>query len=114
MAVVKKNLRAQSENELSEALKSTNEPAFRLKQLNEWLWKKGARSFSEMTNLSKPLREKLNEHFTINALTLDLKQQSHDGTIKLRFRTFDNDYVEGVLIPSTDRITACVSSQVGC
>jgi 23S rRNA (adenine2503-C2)-methyltransferase len=110
----KKDLRALSENELSEALKSMNEPAFRLKQLNEWLWKKGARSVSEMTNLSKSLREKLNEHFTIYASDTDLKQQSHDGTIKLRFKTFDNHSIEGVLIPSPQRLTACVSSQAGC
>lgn len=114
MAASKKNLRAQSETELSEALKAMNEPAFRLKQLNEWLWKKGARSFSEMNNLSKSLREKLSEHFSMDALTIDVKQQSHDDTIKLRFKTFDNDYIEGVLIPTPGRITACVSSQVGC
>ncbi len=80
----------------------------------EWLWLKQARSFEEMTNLSKELRHKLAEHFSLPALHPDLVQQSADGTFKVRFRTFDNHLVEGVLIPTATRHTACVSSQVGC
>ena len=67
-----------------------------------------------MTNLSKELRTKLSEHFTLPALVIDTIQNSTDGTIKDRFKTHDGHLVEGVLIPTEDRHTACVSSQVGC
>jgi len=67
-----------------------------------------------MTNLSKELRTKLTEHFTLPALVIDTIQNSTDGTIKDRFKTHDGHLVEGVLIPTEDRHTACVSSQVGC
>jgi 23S rRNA (adenine2503-C2)-methyltransferase len=80
----------------------------------EWLWLKQAHSFEAMTNLSKELRTKLTENFTLPALTVDATQYSADGTIKSRFRTVDNHLVEGVLIPTDDRKTACVSSQIGC
>jgi 23S rRNA (adenine2503-C2)-methyltransferase len=80
----------------------------------EWLWQKGARNFEEMTNLSKELRTRLTEHFTLPALVIDTIQKSADGTLKDRFRTHDGHLVEGVLIPTEDRQTACVSSQVGC
>lgn len=67
-----------------------------------------------MTNLSKDLRQKLGEHFVLPALSIDMVQQSADGTIKSRFKTHDGHLVEGVLIPTTSRYTACVSSQIGC
>lgn len=67
-----------------------------------------------MTNLGKELRSKLAEHFTLPALTVDTTQHSGDGTIKSRFKTFDGHMVEGVLIPTESRNTACVSSQIGC
>ncbi len=89
-------------------------PAFRAKQVYEWLWKKSARSFGEMTNLSVALRERLDESFAINAVTIEAEQKSIDGTVKCGFRLHDGHVVEGVLIPTPDRMTACVSSQVGC
>ncbi|GLR18533.1 putative dual-specificity RNA methyltransferase RlmN [Portibacter lacus] len=69
-----------------------------------------------MTNLSKDLREFLNEHFTINAISLDKFQKSNDGTIKSRFQLHDAHMIESVLIPVPydKRFTVCVSSQVGC
>src|SRR4249920_2932410 len=67
-----------------------------------------------MSNLSKSLRESLKENFTFNSLVVDARQESKDTTIKLRFKTYDGYFVEGVLIPADDRLTACVSSQVGC
>ncbi len=82
--------------------------------MHEWLWLRQARSFEEMTNLSKELRGKLATHFSFPALRTDIVQHSADGTLKTRFRTFDNHLVEGVLIPTETRHTACVSSQVGC
>lgn len=90
------------------------EKKFRAKQVWEWLWQKHAHSFSDMTNLSKDLRLKLEADFTLPALRVDATQHSEDGTLKSRFRTHDNHLVEGVLIPTEMRKTACVSSQIGC
>jgi len=71
-------------------------------------------SFADMTNLSKVLRQQLGEQFTLPALQVETTQYSADGTIKSRFKTWDGHAIEGVLIPTDKRITACVSSQVGC
>ena len=112
----KKDIRKSSLEELQGIFKELNEPKFRAKQVYEWLWKKGAHSFDEMTNLSKNLRSKLNEQFTIHAIEVDKTQKSMDGTIKSRFRLHDGHLIESVLIPvpSDKRFTVCVSSQVGC
>lgn len=90
------------------------EKKFRARQVYEWLWQKHAHSFADMTNLSKELRQQLGDHFVLPALTVDAVQHSADGTIKSRFRTHDQHLVEGVLIPTDSRQTACVSSQIGC
>ncbi len=110
----KKNIRSLSEDEILEFFTSVGEKAFRAKQLNEWLWQKGARSFDQMTNLSEGLRQKLQDNFTIHAVTIADKQISADRTIKNAFELYDKNITEGVLIPSTTRMTACISSQVGC
>lgn len=110
----KKDFRHLSKEELIAFLEERNEKPFRARQIHEWLWQKGARSFDAMTNLSKSLRESLKENFNFNSLSVDVRQESKDTTIKIRFKTFDGYFVEGVLIPADDRITACVSSQVGC
>ncbi len=93
---------------------SQGEKPFRAKQVHEWLWKKSAHSFDQMTNLSLGTRELLNEHFDIKPISLHKKQVSHDQTIKSAFKLHDSHLIEGVLIPADDRMTACVSSQVGC
>ena len=111
---IKKDIRDFKINELKKFLSENNEKAFRAKQIFEWLWKKSARNFDEMTNLSKSLRELLKENFTFHTLTIEKKQKSKDGTYKLGFRLFDGELIEGVLIPSQDRYTACISSQIGC
>lgn len=90
------------------------EKPFRAKQVHEWLWKRSAASFAEMTNLSKELRQRLEEQYAIHPMVEDLNQQSEDGTIKVRYKLYDGYMIEGVLIPTDDRVTACVSSQVGC
>jgi 23S rRNA (adenine2503-C2)-methyltransferase len=92
------------------------EPAFRAKQIYEWLWQKSCTSFEEMTNLSKSLRQKLEEAFEIRPIVLDKAQHSSDGTIKSRFTLHDGHKIESVLIPvpDDDRYTVCVSTQVGC
>lgn len=111
---VKKDIRKLTPGEIKEFFLSNGEQGFRAKQVYEWLWKKSASSFDEMTNLSTSTRALLNEHFSINAITVDQKQISSDKTIKSTFRLFDSNVIEGVLIPADDRMTACVSSQVGC
>jgi 23S rRNA (adenine2503-C2)-methyltransferase len=95
-------------------LTASGEKAFRAKQIYEWLWMKSAASFEEMTNLSKNLREWLDQNYCINRITIADKQLSSDRTIKVAFRLHDGNEVEGVLIPTENRMTACVSSQVGC
>jgi len=110
----KNNIRGLSLAELESYFDTLGEKKFRAKQVYEWLWQKQAHSFEAMTNLSKELRSKLNEHFSLPALTIDATQYSADGTIKSRFKTFDGHQVEGVLIPTESRQTACVSSQIGC
>ncbi len=116
---MKQDIRKTTPLQLKDWLVQHGEQGFRAKQIHEWLWKKSAQSFEQMTNLSLPTRELLNAHFEIRPLTVDQQQRSSDGTIKSSFRLFDGNLVEGVLIPAlrTDdinRMTACVSSQVGC
>jgi 23S rRNA (adenine2503-C2)-methyltransferase len=113
MSIVK-NIRTLSLPELKEYFESIGDKKFRAIQTYEWLWKKGASSFEDMSNLSKELRVKLAEHFSLPAITTDATQISGDGTLKSRFKTFDGHFIEGVLIPTEKRNTACVSSQIGC
>ena len=90
------------------------EKSFRAKQVYEWLWQKSCFSFDEMSNISKELRTRLEEHFVINNVKINNSQYSADKTIKNSFILHDNHLIEGVLIPTPGRMTACVSSQVGC
>jgi 23S rRNA (adenine2503-C2)-methyltransferase len=110
----KKNIRHLSNAELEAYFETLGEKKFRAKQVYEWIWQKHAHSFDDMTNLSKELRQQLTDTFTLPALTIDATQYSADGTVKSRFRTADKHLVEGVLIPTDERKTACVSSQIGC
>ncbi len=108
------DIRKLSKEELTAAFAEMGEPKFRAAQVYEWLWQKSARSFEEMTNLSKPLREKLKEQFSFYGLSDTIIQQSKDGTLKFGIHLHDGRMVEGVMIPDDERNTACVSSQVGC
>ncbi|MBL7752441.1 MAG: 23S rRNA (adenine(2503)-C(2))-methyltransferase RlmN [Chitinophagaceae bacterium] len=110
----KKNIRHLTKDQVHAYIEDLGEMKFRSQQIWEWLWIKHAHSFEEMTNLSKELRQKLAEEFTLPALTIDTTQYSADGTVKSRFKTHDGHLVEGVLIPTEERKTACVSSQIGC
>jgi 23S rRNA (adenine2503-C2)-methyltransferase len=110
----KKNIRHLSLSELETYFETLGEKKFRAKQVYEWLWQKHAHTFEDMTNLSKELRHQLAEQFSLPALVVDATQYSADGTVKSRFRTVDHHMVEGVLIPTDERKTACVSSQIGC
>lgn len=108
------NIRSFGLAELQEILLEKKQPKFRAKQIWQWLWEKSALSFEEMTNLPAGLRGDLSTDYAIPHLVSDLEQISRDGTIKSRFKLNDGHLVEGVLIPTEDRFTACVSSQVGC
>lgn len=111
---MKKDLRKLSLEQIKDWLTQNNEPAFRAKQVMEWLWQKSVVDIDEMSNLSKALREKLKEEFEIKNVRVHTSQFSNDGTIKSGFKLHDNHLVEGVLIPTDTRMTACISSQVGC
>lgn len=110
----KKDIRKVSMEQLKDFFTNNGEKAFRAKQVHEWIWKKSAKSFSEMSNLSLKTRELLEQHFHILPISLDQSQLSSDGTIKSTFRLHDQHLIEGVLIPADTRMTACISSQVGC
>lgn len=114
MNPVQTNIRELTLTELKEKLEQIGEKAFRAKQIYEWLWKKNAASFDEMTNLSKDLRTLLEANFIIDHIVLDDQQISSDKTIKCAFSVGPGKVVEGVLIPTSSRMTACISSQVGC
>ncbi len=111
---MKKDIRSFSEEQLCDFFVQKGHKSFRGQQVYEWLWKKSANTFEKMTNISLPLRKILDDNFVINNLLVDKIQKSKDGTIKNAVKLFDGHIVESVLIPSNNRTTACVSSQVGC
>ncbi|MCC6462085.1 MAG: 23S rRNA (adenine(2503)-C(2))-methyltransferase RlmN [Saprospiraceae bacterium] len=113
---MQKDLRTHSLPELELLFANWGEPRFRAKQLYEWLWAKSVTDLETMSNLSKELRQRLREEFSLHTLREDTVQHSADGTIKTRFLTHDGHRIESVLIPVPDdeRFTVCVSTQVGC
>jgi 23S rRNA (adenine2503-C2)-methyltransferase len=110
----KVDIRKLSLEQLRDHFKQIGDQAFRANQVHEWLWKKGARDFDQMTNISLTTRERLKQDFVINHIKVDQMQRSEDGTIKNAVKLHDGLVVESVLIPTPKRITACISSQVGC
>jgi 23S rRNA (adenine2503-C2)-methyltransferase len=111
---MKQNIRHLTLEEIQEQFIGLGEPKFRAGQIWQWLWQKGVSGFDEMTNLPKPFREKLGAHYDVFKMAVTDRQNSNDKTIKCGFRLYDGEFVEGVLIPQEKRMTACVSSQVGC
>jgi len=110
----KANIRHLGQEQIAEALQEMGEPAFRAKQIWQWLWQKGVTDWAEMTNLSKALHQKLADRYDIFNMVPATTQLSTDGTVKYAFKLHDGEVVEGVLIPQEKRMTACISSQVGC
>lgn len=114
------DLKSLSKTQLTQLCAELGVQKFRANQIFQWLYQKGAKSFEEMTNLSKELRDRLSLVSFIRNIELDKMQVSRDGTTKFLFNLFDNRQVEAVLIPEffpdgvADRLTVCVSSQVGC
>lgn len=113
-AAQKQDIRKLDFEALKQQMITDGHKPFRAKQVYEWLWKKSAQNFGEMTNLSLETREYLSNKYDIRPVQIDLKQVSEDRTIKSSFKLHDGNLVEGVLIPQEDRMTACISSQVGC
>ncbi len=112
--ITKRDIRKLKLDELKEFFVQKSDKAFRAQQVYEWLWMKSAKSFDQMTNISLETREMLKQHFVINHIKVDNMLRSADGTIKNAVTLHDGLVVESVLIPAEKRITACVSSQVGC
>ncbi len=108
------NIRNLTFQELELFFLEQGEQRYRARQVYDWLWKKAVRSFDQMTDISKSARELLKSHFVLNSADIHTLQTSSDKTIKMSFRLFDGHLIEGVLIPSGTRMTACISSQVGC
>ena len=111
---MKIDIRGLSEDQIIEFFQKKGFDSYRGRQVYEWIWRKSCYSFDEMTNISKDLRDVLDNHFVINHIQVDKIQKSFDGTIKNAVKLHDDHTVESVLIPTDDRTTACVSSQVGC
>lgn len=110
----KPNIRNLSLPELTAAITAGGFPKFRASQVYDWLWKQHAASFDSMKNIGAELCEYLDAHYLIDHLVLDSMQKSNDKTIKCGYKTIDGQIIEGVLIPTSKRMTACISSQAGC
>lgn len=108
------DLRTVTHGQLLQALEELGQPAFRAKQIEQWLWEKGVTSVDEMTNLPKALREQLSERFSFSTLSQAAQQVSEDGSRKYLLRCSDGTTVECVGMPSGERLTVCASSQAGC
>lgn len=109
-----KNIRHSSLQDLEQFMMDVGEPKFRGKQVYEWVWDKHISDIQDMSNLPKPLRQKLSGQFFVPKVKINHSQFSSDGTIKNRLQLHDGYYIESVLIPTSKRMTVCVSSQVGC
>jgi len=110
----KTDLKALSTKELESFIKESGLPAFRAKQLLHWIYEKHVRSISDITELSTELRESLSEKAFISNLGALERRASMDGTEKYLFGLEDGESIESVLITDEDRLTLCISSQVGC
>jgi 23S rRNA (adenine2503-C2)-methyltransferase len=109
-----KDIRDLTIEELKSYLVSIGEKPFRAQQIFDWIYKKGASTFGEFKNLPQPLLDKLAKDFAFTPVSIVEELQSTDGTQKFLFGLKDGENVESVLIPTKDRATACISSQVGC
>lgn len=103
-----------SHKDLLATLEELGQPAFRAKQIEEWLWEKGAASFDEMTNLPKALRAALAERYSLGGFAQVAKQVSSDGSRKYLLQMTDGVAVECVGMPTGTRLAVCASTQAGC
>src|SRR6185503_10031186 len=110
------DIRTLSFIDLQKSFTDAGQPTYRTQQIYEWMWKLGAKSFDDMSNVPAALRKELSAQYTFHSITEDIRQSSDDGTVKTRYKLHDGQKIETVLIPvlRDKRSTACVSSQVGC
>jgi 23S rRNA (adenine2503-C2)-methyltransferase len=111
---VRRNIKDLSLAELEAMLEERGQPAYRAKQVWQWLYQKRADSFAKMTNIAAPLRRQLDEEFSISRLRVVRRAEARDGTVKFLFALADGHTIESVLIPETERLTLCISTQAGC
>jgi 23S rRNA (adenine2503-C2)-methyltransferase len=107
-------LLGQNTAELEAILKEMGEPAFRGRQLAQWMYRRGAASFDAMTNLSHSLRERLASTHSLDFPDVASQHVSRDGSTKLLLQMRDGERIETVHLPYPDRLSVCVSSQAGC
>ena len=112
--IEKKNIRSLTLDDLKFFFVKNDEKSYRANQVYEWLWKRGVLDFGKMTNLSRKAIDLLKKNFFVNYSIIDSKVKSKDGTVKYLIKLYDSKLIESVLIPSKNRVTICVSSQVGC
>ncbi len=111
---MKKSLIGISAENLKELIASLKQPAFRAKQLHEWIYRKLTTDFSQMTNLPATMRQSLEQSYTVIPFTIKECLKSKDGTEKFVLECLDGKLIETVYIPSAKRRTVCISTQVGC
>ncbi|HHH76455.1 MAG TPA: 23S rRNA (adenine(2503)-C(2))-methyltransferase RlmN, partial [Phycisphaerae bacterium] len=103
-----------SPKEVAAYFQELSQPAFRASQVLQWVWKKSATDFSQMTNLPATLRSELAESMTVFTSSIAAESLSSDSLVKLALAMADGEVIETVMIPSSSRRTACVSTQCGC
>lgn len=109
-----RDIRSLTADEIAELVQELGQPAFRAKQICEWVFTKHVSSFEEMTNIPKKLREQLSEHFSFRLPEELVKQVSRDGSRKYLLEFSDGTSVETVGMPSKNKLAVCVSTQAGC
>jgi len=110
----KDDIRLLNSEQLEDFLINKNHKKYRVDQILDWVWNKGVDSFSKMSNVSDDLKKLLDNKFVLKKPIEIKSYKSIDGTIKYSIQLFDKNLIEAVLIPSNKRVTACISSQVGC
>src|SRR6266436_8624873 len=108
------NIRDMTLDEVEQMITTAGERPYRARQILHWLYARGAESFDEMRDLPSTLRQYLKQNFKLGSEALSFVSRSTDGTLKILIRLADGEEIESVIIPSENRVTLCMSSQVGC
>lgn len=108
------DIKSLTKSDLETWLAEHGEKPYRAPQILKWVYQRGATTFDEMSDLSLALRTVLAQSFSVDRLPCARMTQANDGTRKFLFALADNRHIESVLIPAEDRLTLCISSQVGC
>ncbi len=111
---MRRSIKNLTREELVAWLTERNEPTYRLDQLEGWLYRKDTVTFQSIPNLPKTFRNELEKEFFLYSLEEVAREEAPDGTIKFLFQAKDGERVESALIPERNRLTLCVSTQVGC